>query len=444
MQYNQPLDQKTNPNAPYVDGDPDAGIQGSIVPAAALEFDQREVIEVISRANSRGYSDFSDTPCAPPANADLMQLRKAIEGFIKSIPVPQFPSDLIDSTVTFHVHGTSPDFPDLFVAMEYLSKYKITQHGFVILQVAGASSGTATVYNYTNQLFFDHPSNHRIGICGAPMLAPVPTTLASYAITGNTAPQRAADAVTNLAMLRTKFATELHFTLGCGLEIDNIGLGFLDAILVSGDHSTGPTSDQQLIAACGTSDTTYWWVQGPTIHPPQGVNGGLAAINGNWGFTCIGGGETAAYWCGGPLVAFGNNLAGLVANSRCEVYVGNAAIMLGNGSDGIITTAQSINYFANCLSACNAGQGVSVAYNSTLMCYGGQIWKNAGAGMYVLDASYAAAVADYGAGANVNGSVNVFAYNSSTINLAGSANVNPASPAINGGPGNNNSYIFLP
>jgi hypothetical protein len=54
MLYNQPLDQPANTNAPYIDGNPAAGIQGSIVPAASIEYDQREVVEVITRANVRG------------------------------------------------------------------------------------------------------------------------------------------------------------------------------------------------------------------------------------------------------------------------------------------------------------------------------------------------------------------------------------------------------
>jgi len=50
MKYNQPYDQPSNPNAPYVDGNPAAGIQGSIVPAASIEYDQREIVNVISAA----------------------------------------------------------------------------------------------------------------------------------------------------------------------------------------------------------------------------------------------------------------------------------------------------------------------------------------------------------------------------------------------------------
>jgi hypothetical protein len=62
MQYNQPFDQPSNPNASYVDGNPAAGIQGSIVPAASIEFPQREIMNAIQAAGLVG------------TNADLNQL----------------------------------------------------------------------------------------------------------------------------------------------------------------------------------------------------------------------------------------------------------------------------------------------------------------------------------------------------------------------------------
>ena len=67
MKYNQPFDQPSNPNAPYVDGNPSAGIDGSIVPAAAIEYDQREIVNAIAAA---GLS---------PTNADLTQLLQTIK-----------------------------------------------------------------------------------------------------------------------------------------------------------------------------------------------------------------------------------------------------------------------------------------------------------------------------------------------------------------------------
>src|SRR4051812_10264098 len=126
MKYNQPYG-VSDVDAPYVNGNPSTGTMGSIPPAASIEHDQREVVEVISRANSRGYKDFTDTPCAVPATGDLQQLRKAVEGFVRALPI-EF-SDLIDTFVTFTVHGASPDFANLFDAQHYLSKYKITSTG---------------------------------------------------------------------------------------------------------------------------------------------------------------------------------------------------------------------------------------------------------------------------------------------------------------------------
>ena len=62
MKYNQPFDQSSSPNAPYVDGNPSAGIQGSIVPAASIEFPQREIVNAIAAAGLL------------PDNGDLSQL----------------------------------------------------------------------------------------------------------------------------------------------------------------------------------------------------------------------------------------------------------------------------------------------------------------------------------------------------------------------------------
>jgi hypothetical protein len=67
MLYNQPYDQPTNPNASYNNGNPETATQGSIPPAAAIEYPQREIVEVINDAG------------LVPSNADLKQLAKAIQ-----------------------------------------------------------------------------------------------------------------------------------------------------------------------------------------------------------------------------------------------------------------------------------------------------------------------------------------------------------------------------
>jgi microcystin-dependent protein len=74
MKYVQPLGAADN--TAYVDGNPSAGIEGSIVPAAALEHPQREILAVILAAG------------LTPASTDLGQLLQAIQILSSSGGVP--------------------------------------------------------------------------------------------------------------------------------------------------------------------------------------------------------------------------------------------------------------------------------------------------------------------------------------------------------------------
>jgi len=65
MLYNPPYG-VSNPDAPYVNGDPSIAQQGSILPAEAAEFPQREIVSVIANSN---YI---------PTNNDLQQLTRAV------------------------------------------------------------------------------------------------------------------------------------------------------------------------------------------------------------------------------------------------------------------------------------------------------------------------------------------------------------------------------
>ena len=65
MQYNQPFDQPNAPAAGYVNANPGTGIPGSIPPAAAFEFPQREIVNVVAAAGM------------VPNNGDLTQLLQA-------------------------------------------------------------------------------------------------------------------------------------------------------------------------------------------------------------------------------------------------------------------------------------------------------------------------------------------------------------------------------
>ena len=57
------------PGDPYIDANPGAGIDGSPVPAQAIEDTQREIVEVITAAG------------LTPSSGDLTQLRQAIQSF---------------------------------------------------------------------------------------------------------------------------------------------------------------------------------------------------------------------------------------------------------------------------------------------------------------------------------------------------------------------------
>ena len=71
MQYNQPYGKPpevTWGDTPYVNGNPSTGIQGSIPPAASIEYPQREIVNLMR-----------NTGLITPSNTDLNQLSKAIQ-----------------------------------------------------------------------------------------------------------------------------------------------------------------------------------------------------------------------------------------------------------------------------------------------------------------------------------------------------------------------------
>jgi len=104
MEYNKPFDQD-DPNAPYVDGNPATGTEGSIPSARSIEHDQREVVEVINWAYNHGFTDQDNNPCLAPTWMDLTQLRKAIYGICKSLIPPPVSNFLINDTDRY-VDGT--------------------------------------------------------------------------------------------------------------------------------------------------------------------------------------------------------------------------------------------------------------------------------------------------------------------------------------------------
>lgn len=65
MEYNEPWGGNTND--PYVDGQPSLGIEGSVIPAASIEYPQREIVKFIQQNDML------------PSNGDLNQLGRGIQ-----------------------------------------------------------------------------------------------------------------------------------------------------------------------------------------------------------------------------------------------------------------------------------------------------------------------------------------------------------------------------
>lgn len=72
MEYVKPLNE-ADANAPYIDGDASQDIEGSEVPAAAIEQPMREIVNAITF-----FLGTVENP-TPASNEDLQQLRKAIQ-----------------------------------------------------------------------------------------------------------------------------------------------------------------------------------------------------------------------------------------------------------------------------------------------------------------------------------------------------------------------------
>lgn len=75
MKYHQPYG-VSDPNAPYVNGNPSTGTMGSIPPAQSVEYPQREIVNFIA-----------DNALAPPDDADLHQLSKGIQSGLVNFAV---------------------------------------------------------------------------------------------------------------------------------------------------------------------------------------------------------------------------------------------------------------------------------------------------------------------------------------------------------------------
>lgn len=352
-----------------------------------------------------------------------------------------FPA-VINTDIAYTVGGTGSQFPDLNTAFEYLSRFAITGiNGSVILQLAGAPSGTAQQFTYTSPINMSHPNNDRISVIGATMLGAVPTSDASYAINGSSAAQRATDTATNLATLRTKFATELHFS-GCGGFVITGKCPNIDGILLTGDGSANNgiiirascpayplTPNGIAVVGFGFSGVwlsgSSWNITAPLVIINCGTNNGTYAPAFRLQTSQFGSSSSVI------VLACGNTTVTTAAGLSLEL---NSALTLFTPSTNLHVD-------------CNQNDGVDLQGNSTIANNNNIVhhfYRNGAWGLNLLNQSFVSLTsADFGStGSSLqNGTGSIQAFDNSAANLNGQAtNVTSPSPAV-GTVGNNQSLI---
>jgi hypothetical protein len=135
MLYHQPYG-ITDPNGPYINGDPSVGQAGSIPPAASIEYPQREIVNLITDA------------AITPSDGDLHQLSKAVQS-----------GKLIyaDDTGTVNILGLNcvPAVAALQKGMIFITKAATTNTGPTTATVNGLTAPVVHARDFTPLLAFD-------------------------------------------------------------------------------------------------------------------------------------------------------------------------------------------------------------------------------------------------------------------------------------------------
>lgn len=135
MKYAKPQN-ATDENASYVDADPQRGIKGSTVPAAALEAPQRELINLITKGKQT------------PSDSDLEQVYKAVLQIIKDTAFSSTGDGLtVDSGVLKAVLASGLVFSDGKIAVNTGKGLSVGEDNKLNTNI-----GPALIFNEANQL----------------------------------------------------------------------------------------------------------------------------------------------------------------------------------------------------------------------------------------------------------------------------------------------------
>lgn len=198
MKYNQPFDQ-TNPDAPYVNGNPGAGIQGSIPPAASLEYPQREIVNAITAAG------------LTPTNGDLTQLWQAMQAAAQtSTSVAYFISQFYATPGTYwRLDSPTVSIPanTQTVLSNYANKIATVHTGTDVSQSSGIvtiGASDAGVYILTATNAVDVPSTEETiilfkGVLGNELASAIAISRGPFPSPGDNANDKSVTAVVRLA-----------------------------------------------------------------------------------------------------------------------------------------------------------------------------------------------------------------------------------------------------
>lgn len=332
--------------------------------------------------------------------------------------------DIISEDRVINVPG---DFTDPADAMDYLSRFRISNDATVIVNVAEG------VYNIGTKVISGHPDGLRIKIMG-PALPSGMVTEPNFSVTGSGVGNISTDRIVNAAMLRTRFKVVIESTNGAvdagtsDITLENlcfIGLGSNDGIKTSGGH-----------IRC-TNVSVHNYLNGYLVD-----RGGIIFAPGCTASGCTGNGFNVTN--NGTIVASGGVASGN-ADSGFTASVGGTVVADvstakgngGSGSAGYFVSLSGIIQARASVSKNNEGSGYLITNDGFIQARESQSNNNKVYGYSVFNGGRLNA-AESNSGSNTSGDYRCSNFGAMTITgYAGSASASPTVNTV----GNGNCYI---
>lgn len=442
MDYNQPYG--AGAGAAYVNGNPATGVPGSIPPAAAIEYPQREIVGIIadcgltpdnanlhqlSLAVQGGQLNYADD--TGTAGNLVMTLPRAPAAYVKGMRLSIKLLNIIGAGATINVNGLGA------VAMNYRGGLAIQQgdfaagdilemvHDGTVMQVQTPTSSMIidTALTLTIGVDFStlalamawlsrrrisatgsvnivlpsgitavgsgvttlqHPDGLRISITGAALTGGGFPTDANITITGYSSGARTTDIAAALVVLRARIPTELQFT-GAGQIVVQGEFGLVSNLLLTA--SSTPTANLiDVSGRAGLSAVACAGAGGSGVYVRSGrvVGGNVMTVGCATGIVTQGG----RWSLNGSLFAYSNIGAGVMVLGGSAVFADAGSwgcCSRGNGLQGIYVHSSSALFAEHNLSIFNTnGDAGAYCQSAILVAPGAKANSNGTNGFYAL------------------------------------------------------------